>query len=126
MAGRIFRKPEGLLESRVVFLMGSIPIGSDASVTTATTIAGATVTKTATGAYTITFADPYASALCCVATLQAATAVDLVPQVVSFDPTNTTKTVVIKLLAGATATDPSAACRLNVFIALKNSEVSGA
>lgn len=122
MASRNFKEKILNLETGFVLLAGKIAIASDASVSS-TTGQGFTVAKTGTGAYTITLSDAYTSVISLSANVLAATAVDLVPQFVSADPTSAAKTVVIKLLAAATATNPSAACELHFQLMLKNSSV---
>ncbi len=102
-------------------IAGQINIAADASVTSSS-ILGAAVTKTGTGEYTITLNDTYVAMVAVDAQLQAATAVDLVPQVKSYDVTSA-KTVVINLNAGATPTNPAAACVLHVKILLRDSTV---
>lgn len=120
MANRNFDVMQAL-EKGVKVIAGSISIGSNAAVSSET-IMGASVAKTGTGAYTITLEDAYPALLSCNLTVMAATAVDLVPQIVSADVVSA-KTIVFKLLTGATATDPSAACKVQVMIVLKNSTV---
>lgn len=83
---------------------------------------GATAAQTGVGEYTITLDQTYNSLMACHATYEAATAVDLIPQIKS-TAVSTSKTIVIRLLTGATATDPSAAGKLNVSIFLRNSSV---
>jgi hypothetical protein len=121
MADRNFCKEIGSLERGMVFMSGVLAIASDASVTSESLL-GASVAKTGTGEYTITLEDSYVSLLSCNLTLEAATAVDLVPQIKSVDVVSA-KTIVIRLLAVATATNPSAACKLHIALKLKNSTV---
>jgi len=121
MANRNFRDRVFNLENGLVLITGQIVIAADASVSSVVG-KGFTAAKTATGAYTITLNDVYASFLSGEATLLAATAVDLVPQFVS-EAVASTKLVVIKTLAAATATDPSAVCRILFSLKLKNSSV---
>lgn len=122
MANRMFKPLHGHFNSGVALIDGYVDIAADASVSSSA-VDGATVTKTGTGQYTVTLADTYNELLACNLTVQAATAVDLVPQVVSQD-VSSAKTIVFKLLAAATATDPSAVCRVYVSLKLKNSSVS--
>jgi hypothetical protein len=101
-------------------------ISAGAAVLATSTTAGGLITwtKTGTGAYTATFAEgvPSGAAVAVTATLKAATAVDLVPQVVSNDLV-TAKTVVIRLNAAAVATDPAAACTLCMLVAVENTSL---
>lgn len=120
MANRNFNSVQAL-SKKVVELGGIISIAADASVS-GETILGASVAKTGTGQYTITLEDSYPELLACNLTLAAATAVNLVPQIVSADVVSA-KTIVFKLLAVATATDPSAVCKVHVSLKLKNSGV---
>lgn len=110
-----------VLARGLVLLHGNVTIAADASVGTST-FPGGTFTKTGTGEYTLTLEDSYVSLLGAQASLLAATAVDLVPQIKSADVV-TAKTVTINLNAGATPTNPAAACTLYLSLALKNSTV---
>lgn len=109
------------LVRRLTCLTGQITIAADASVSS-TTLKGATCARTGTGEYTITLADGYVALLACNLTMQAATAVDLVPQIKSNDVASA-KTIVFRTLAVATATDPSAICVVHVRILLRDSSV---
>ena len=102
-------------------IQGVISIAANASVSSSSII-GATVTKTGAGEYTITLAETYNAMMATNLTLEAATAVDLVPQVKSTD-VSSAKTIVINLNAGATPTDPSAACKVHVSIFMRDSSV---
>lgn len=104
-------------------ISGSISIAADATVS-ANTLGSlvSSVARTATGAYTITLSSKYPKLQSIDCQLLAPVAVDLVPQVVS-ETVSTTKLIVVKLLAGATATDPSAVCTLYVNIILNASSV---
>ena len=122
MANRNFHQMKGSLDRGMVFMSGKINIASNAAVTN-DTIVGAVVTKTATGVYTITLEDQYTELKSAQVCFGAATAVDLVAQLVS-DDVVTAKTVVLRLHAGGVATDPSAACFVYVELMLKNSSVT--
>jgi len=100
---------------------GQILIAADASVTS-TTIIGATVTKTGTGEYTIVLDSSYQALMSLQASLSAAVAVDLVAQFGAADVV-TARTIVVRLNTGATPTNPSAVCRINVAILLRDSSV---
>ncbi len=121
MANRNFKEKVLNLENGLVVLAGNVAINASAAVT-ATVGKGFAVTKTNTGEYTVTLSDVYTSLLSAQVTVKAATAVDLVAQVVSYDVTSA-KTVVIKVLAAAVATNPSAACEIHIALYLKNSSV---
>lgn len=105
----------------LVSIHGSFAIAADATVSS-TNMKGATVARTGVGEYTITFSEKYPSYKSFSAQLLAATAVDLVPQIVSTSVSS--KTVVINLNAGATPTDPSAVCTVYFEGLLSNSTVS--
>jgi len=122
MANRYFQQFFHSFTKNLTGLHGIISINSSAAVT-GETINGATVAKTGTGEYTITLDDKYPAIEACELQLEAATAVDLVPQVVSTDVVGA-KTIVFKLLAGSTATNPSAACKVHVALRLRNSSVA--
>jgi hypothetical protein len=77
----------------------------------------------AAGTYLITLRDVYNKLVAPKYELQAASAVDLVPQQKS-EAVSSTKIVSVRLLAGATATDPGAAARLYFDLKLNNSSIS--
>lgn len=110
------------LVRKLTCLSGQISIASDATVSSNTIQGAASVARTGTGEYTITLSDGYVALLACNLTAQAATAVDLVPQIKSNDVVSA-KTVVFRMLAGATATDPSAACVVHVRLLMRDSSV---
>lgn len=103
-------------------IQGIVSIAANAAVSSESII-GATVARTGTGEYTITLSDKYNAMVACHLTMEAATAVDLVPQVKSTDVSGA-KTIVVNLNAGATPTDPSAVCKLHVSIFMRNSSVA--
>lgn len=109
------------LVRKLTCLTGQINIASDATVSSST-ISGASVARTGVGEYTVTLSDSFVALLSCNLTLQAATAVDLVPQIKSNDVV-TAKTIVFRTLAGATATDPSAACVVHFRALMRDSSV---
>lgn len=120
MANRLFQQFFHSFTKQLVGIHGYIDIAADASVSSSS-VRGGTVTKTGTGAYTLTLEDQYVAIESVQLTLQAATAVDLVPQVVSQDVVGTAKTIVFRLNAAGSATDPSAVCRVYIAALLKNS-----
>jgi uncharacterized membrane protein YebE (DUF533 family) len=94
-----------------VDLEGSFaPNGGSALVATANKGKGFTVARTTNGVFTITFLADYVDLVCATATLQLATATDVVPQVGTYTaPTATANaTLVISTLVAATATDVAA------------------
>ena len=77
----------------------------------------ASLTRTGTGAYRITLQDKYLSLVGATLQALAATAIDLVPQLVAEDVASA-KTVDFKMLAGATATDTANGVTQDVFATL--------
>lgn len=122
MANRYFQQFVAVPQHGLVMLSGSVSIAADASVS-ASSFPFGTITKTGTGAYTLTLADKYSSVVSIQATLEAAVAVDLVPQVTSAD-VSSAKTVVFSLNTGATPTNPSAVCKLHILLLVKNSSIT--
>lgn len=125
MASKMLYPVAGALEISMIPLVVTINIASDASVSSVEG-EGLTAEKTATGTYTLTLADKWAAIRSVNATLEAATAVDLVPQVTSKSASS--KSVVIKTLAydvdgAVAATDAAAACALHVVIWVRNSSI---
>lgn len=86
------------------------------------TIQGASVARTGVGEYTVTFEDQFNALMCCNLTVEAATAVDLVPQIKSYSLTD--KQIVFRLLAGATATEVAAPMTIHFHSFYRNSSVS--
>lgn len=87
-----------------------------------TSITGATAVQTGVGEVTITLDSTYNALVAAHASVMKAVAQDLVPQFVSED-VDGAKTVVVRLLTGATPTDPTAAMKLDVSLFLRNSSV---
>lgn len=119
MANRNFSRVQGL-NKEIKLIAGSFSIAASGGAATLTQGLGYSVAKTDTGVYTITLEDKYNACLAACATVQAATAVDLVAQVKSVDVTSA-KTVVLNLNAGATPTEPSAVTVVNFVLVLQNS-----
>lgn len=88
-----------------------------------TNIKGASASQTGVGEITVTLEDAYNALVACHITTQAATASDLVPQIKSND-VSVAKTIVFRLLTGATATDPTAATVVHFSAFLRNSSVT--
>ena len=120
MANRMLYPISGARRCGIVTLMGRLDIAADASVAATSSFVGGTFTKTGIGQYTLTLDETYVGGLSACLTLEAATPVDLVPQILS----RTTSTVVFSLLAGATATEPSAVCSVQVLVHAKNSSIT--
>ena len=127
MAGRTFQPLLGALDPGVVVLgISWAPNGSSAVDQTSIKGRGvASVARTAQGVFTVTMQDVYPTLLAAVATAQLATAADIVAQVGTSTLTANGKTIVVSLLAGATATDVAADAnnRVNLLLILKNSSV---
>ena len=127
MAGRTFQPLLGALDPGVVTLgISWAPNGSSAVDQTSIKGRGvASVARTAQGVFTVTMQDVYPTVLAAVATAQLATAADIVAQVGTSTLTANGKTIVVSLLAGATATDVAANAnnRVNLLLILKNSSV---
>ena len=127
MAGRTFQPLLGALDPGVVTLgISWAPNGSSAVDQTSIKGRGvASVARTAQGVFTVTMQDVYPTVLAAVATAQLATAADIVAQVGTSTLTANGKTIVVSLLAGATATDVAADAnnRVNLLLILKNSSV---
>lgn len=127
MAGRTFQPLLGALDPGVVTLAISwAPNGTSAVDQTSIRGRGVTsVTRNSAGVFTVALQDVYPSLLAAVATMQLATAADIVPQIGTSLLTANGKTIVVALLAAATATDVAANAnnRVNLFLVLKNSGV---
>lgn len=80
------------------------------------------VVQTGVGELTITMQDNYNALVSASFCMLAATAQDLVPQMKSQD-VSSAKTVVVRLLTGATPTDPTAAQTLYFQLMMRNSSV---
>lgn len=120
MASRALKLGVKTMENDMVPIMGIINIASDATVSSVEG-KGFTASKTATGTYTLVMDDAWGSFRNVQVSMLAATAVDLVAQVVSHN--SATKSVVIKTLTGATATSAGAVCALHVLIWARNSTI---
>lgn len=127
MAGRTFQPLLGALDPGVVVLgISWAPNGSSA--VDQTTIKGrgvTSVTRNSAGVFTVLLQDVYPTLLAAVATAQLATAADIVAQVGTSTLTANGKSIVVTLLAAATATDVAANAnnRVNLLLILKNSSV---
>lgn len=116
----------------VAVASGATPVDAAAAVTTTGGVDGVSsfsikgvesFVNSGTGEFTITLQDKYVALESIQLQLQAATAVDLVPQVVSED-VDGTKAIVFNLLAGSTETDVTAAAKIYVAMRLRNSSVN--
>jgi len=127
MAGRTFQPLLGALDPGVVVLgISWAPNGSSAVDQTSIKGRGvASVTRDSAGTFTVLLQDVYPTLLAAVATAQLATAADIVAQVGTSTVSTNTKSIVVTLLAGASATDVAANAnnRVNLLLILKNSGV---
>ena len=127
MAGRTFQPLLGALDPGVVVL-GISWATNGASAVDQTSLKGrgvASVTRNSAGVFTVLLQDVYPVLLAAVATMQAASAINIVPQVSTSTLTANGKSLVVRLLAGAVETDVGADAnnRVNLFLVLKNSSV---
>ena len=122
MANRNFSKVQGL-NKELKLIAGSFSIAASGGAATKVTGLGYSVAKSATGEYTITLEDQYDALISATATVQAATAVDLVAQIDNHNVTAATPVVVLNLNAAATPTEPSAVTVVNFLLVLQNSSL---
>jgi len=115
-------QPPTMTNHAVQMVAGSWSIAASGGAATKIEGLGWEVAKSATGQYTITLQDNYVGLISAQFTVGAATAVDLKPQLVSSDVVSA-KTVIMKLLAVATATEPSAVTLVHFVLFLRNSTV---
>ena len=120
MASRNFSRVQAL-NHEVKLIAGSFSIAASGGAATKVTGLGYSVAKSATGEYTITLTDRYPALISAVATVQAATPVDLVAQIDNHDVDAATPVVVLNINAGATPTEPSAVTVVNFVLVLQNS-----
>lgn len=120
MANRNFSRVQGL-NKELKLIAGSFSIAASGGAATKVTGLGYSVAKSATGEYTITLEDRYKALVSATATVQAATAVDLVAQIDNHDVSAATPVVVLNLNAAATPTEPAAVTVVNFLLVLQNS-----
>lgn len=84
---------------------------------------GFSVSKTGTGQYTIVLEDSYPVLLSAQATVLDSTSGHFTPVVISADPSESSKTIVIETLKNASATDLPANSSLHFAFFLQNSTV---
>jgi hypothetical protein len=121
MANRMFRPLKGALDNGLCLLAGSWAIGASGAVGTKTAGVGMTLSRNSAGNYTVTFDDKFVALAGFNVTVLAASASDLVMQIVSKDMS--ARTVNFKLLTGTTATDPASGNELLITVVLKDSAV---
>jgi hypothetical protein len=123
MANRLFQQFQGTLDKGVVMLQGSFaPAGTGAP----TTVRGKgfSVARTSAGLFTVTLQDKYQHLISGDIQIQLATGADLKGQFGAID-VSSAKTVQIRVLAVAVATDIAADAnnRVHFSLKLKNSTV---
>ncbi len=110
-------------ERQVVSLMAAITQSSGPAFSSNAPRAGITMTRVSTGVYDLALADSYAALISASIMIQATSAADLQPQIVSSDVTSAKK-VRIRIIAGATPTDLADTDKLFVRLDLRNSSLS--
>lgn len=122
MASRLFSGVQAL-NKEIKIIAGSFSIAASGGAATKVTGHGYSVAKSATGEYTVTLEDKYTALISGTATVQAATAVDLVAQIDNHDVTAATPVVVMNLNAAAVPTEPAAVTVVHFTLILQNSSV---
>jgi hypothetical protein len=119
MANRHFNAPVQSLWHKPILVAGVISLNSSAAVT-GSTIKGASVAKTGTGAYTITLEDKFSEviSICATAGLNAGTQANIGATDVSG-----AKTIIVRTVASGAAADVSAATEIHFCAMLSNSSV---
>ncbi len=123
MANRMFNQFQGTLEKGVVQLFAEVSFGASGAATLVRGKGIASVAKSATGTYVVTFQDSYVATLGLTATWKG-TAAPAAPDVaLSADAiTNAdAPTLTLKAYAGATATDPASGESILLAFTLSNS-----
>jgi hypothetical protein len=123
MANRYMQQFYYSLTHMLTGIHGSINIASGTTGVSSQSLNGATAARTGVGEITITLGDKYPELLACDFKVQAATAQDLVPQIKSVDVV-TAKTIVVRLLTGASPADPASAIVLYMNALLRNSSIT--
>lgn len=103
----------------------ALPLLTGADGVVSTSIPGvASCSQTGVGEFTITFSDDYASMAFAKFMVLKAAAQDLIPQIKSVNVAAASKTIVVRLLTGATATDPTAAMTLYMKALMRDGSLS--
>jgi hypothetical protein len=122
MADRNMKNMQAL-DYKVSVLAGQVVIATSTTGVSSSSILGASVARTGTGAYRITLADAWPELLSANLTVQKTTAQDLVPQISAVNLAS--KQIDFVNLTGATATDPTTdAATVNVLLVFKNSTIN--
>jgi hypothetical protein len=111
------------LNKEVKIIAGSFSIAASGGAATKVSGLGYSVAKSGTGLYTVTLDDQYSDLIAASATIQAATAVNLVAQIKSETLAASTRTFIISLNAGATPTEPAAVTVVHFVLVLQNSSL---
>ena len=124
-SGRVLNKNIKHKCGSIVMLHGKIAVTATTGVVTSidSTLDLVSVTAGTAGLYTLTLIDKYAELICCNVTVQAASAVDCLPQIRSHDVVSA-KTIVIDLLKAATSTEAEANLVLHISIMLRDTSIS--
>ncbi len=110
-------------ERQVVSLMAAITVSSSGTVYTSNAPkAGIVMTRVSAGLYDLTIPNSYTALISASFMIQATSAADLQPQIVSSDVTSAKK-VRIRTIAGATPTDLADTDKLFVRLDLRNSSL---
>ena len=128
MANRNFNRVQALpkelkILSGIVKIVGATdPANAVVTLEPSNNVGITSVARSGTGEYTITLDDKYTSLFNANFNLEAATAIDLVPQIKSHDVASA-KTLVVNLNAGATPTDSAneVVHKIHFNLILKNS-----
>lgn len=123
MANRYMQQFLYSLTHMLTGIHGSINIASSTTGVSSVSLNGASAARTGVGEITITLTDKFPELLACDFKILSATAQDLVPQIKS-ETVASTKLIVVRLLAGSTATDPTSAITLYMNAFLRNSSVT--
>ena len=114
---------KGSLVKGVTFIYGKASITNTTGVVASYSGLGITsIARTGVGEYTITLDEKCNDLLGSKISVVAATPVDLVPQILSYDVSGA-KTIVVNLLAAAVPTDSAQDIELLIELTLKNSSV---
>jgi len=122
MASRMYSGVQAL-NKEVKIIAGSFSIAASGGAATKVSGLGYSVAKSGTGLYTVTLDDQYSDLIAASATIQAATAVNLVAQIKSETLAASTRTFIISLNAGATPTEPAAVTVVHFVLVLQNSSL---
>lgn len=124
-SGRVLNKNIKHKCGSIVMLHGKISITASTGAVTAYdgNLDLASVTAGTAGLYTLTLKDKFAELISCHITVQAASAVDCLPQIRSHDVVSA-KTIVIDLLKAAVSTEAEANLVLHICLFLRDTSIS--